>query len=183
MADNQSQAGEGENRQRDREMREARPDGDSTRTKRGPYKRHSRREKLATVIAAEMTGVIETAERTGIPESTIRYWIDDPEFAAIRARTREQLADEIKTVAHLAWQRIAKALRDGTAEPRDAIFAAEKATSLYQLVTGMATSRTESRDLTGTLDDAELVAAIREADAIARGVAPPAADPAEGAGL
>ena len=129
-------------------------------------------------MAAEMSGLTETAKTTGIPKSTIAYWLESPEFAQIRTRTREALADEIKTVAHLAWQRIGESLRDGTMEPRDAVFAAEKATSLYQLVTGMATTRTESRDISGTLSDADLIAAIREADAIASGSGTPTS-PAE----
>jgi hypothetical protein len=130
---------------------------------------YTKRQKLAAVVAAEMTGQTMAAEATGIPRKTIDYWLDHPEFAEVRRRTREALADEIKVVAHLAWLRIAESLRDGTMEPRDAVFAADKATSLYQLVTGMATSRTESRDLTGTIDDAELAAAIREAEALAGG--------------
>lgn len=113
----------------------------------------SRREKLAAVMAAEMVGVVQASEQTGVPESTIRYWAEKPEFAEFRARTREELAEEVKVVAHLAWKRVAETLP--TMEPRDALFAADKASSLLQLVTGQATSRTETRDLTDSLDDHE----------------------------
>lgn len=138
------------------------------------HRRYNKRQKLAAVLAAEMSGVVAAEEQTGIPESTIRYWMDKPEFAEVRAKTREDLADEIKVVAHLAWRRIAEALRTGEMEPRDATFAAEKATSLQILMSGGATVRTESRDITGTLSDAELDAAILEAEALARGAAPEA---------
>ena len=131
-----------------------------------PRRSYTKRQKLAAVLAAEMGGVVQAEKQTGISESTIRYWMDQPEFAEVRAKTREDLADEIKVVAHLAWQQIASALRAGTMEPRDAIFAAEKATSLQLLMSGDATSRTETRDITGTLSDLDVIAAVREADAL-----------------
>lgn len=127
-------------------------------------RRYTKRQKLATVMAVEMSSLTETAETTGIPKSTIAYWLDDPELAAIRTKTREDLAEDIKVVAHLAWQRVAQALRSGEMEPRDATFAAEKATSLQILMTGGATARTELRDITGTLDDADVIEALRAAD-------------------
>lgn len=126
-------------------------------------RRYDRKTKLAAVIAAEMSGITEASKQTGIPKQTIDYWMDDPEFGRIRTKTREDLADEIKVVAHLAWQRIAEALSAGTMEPRDALFAAEKATSLRLLMAGDATSRTETRDITGSLEDTDIAAAIREA--------------------
>lgn len=130
------------------------------------HRRYTKRTKLAAVMAAEMSGVVAAEEQTGIPESTIRYWMDKPEFAEVRAKTREDLADEIKVVAHLAWRRIAEALRTGEMEPRDATFAAEKATSLQILMTGGATARTESREL-NDLPDSAYVDAIREARRLA----------------
>ena len=121
-----------------------------------PYRKYDKRTKLAAVIAADMVGVVQAEKQSGIPESTIRYWMDKPEFAEIRAKTREDLADEIKVVAHLAWQRTAEALRDGTIEPRDILFAAEKATGLQLLMSGEPTSRNELRDITKEFDDHEL---------------------------
>ncbi len=128
------------------------------------HRRYQKREKLSAVLAAEMGGVVQAEAATGIPESTIRYWMSQPEFAEVRAKTREDLADEIKVVAHLAWKRIAEALRSGEMEPRDAIFAAEKATSLQLLMAGEATARTENVSITDGLDDHErdaLAAAIQ----------------------
>ena len=133
------------------------------------YQRRPKRVKLAAVMAAEMSGVTAASEQTGIPATTISYWMHRPEFAEIRSKTREDLADEIKTVAHLAWKRIGEALADGELEPRDAIFAAEKATSLQILMTGGATARSEVRDITGTLADADVIEAIRAAEQAAAG--------------
>jgi len=129
------------------------------------HRRYTKRTKLAAVMAAEMGGVVQAQDQTGIPESTIRYWMDQPEFAQVRAKTREDLAEEISTVAHLAWQRVARALASGEMEPRDAIFAAEKATSLQLLMSGEATARTENVSITDGLDDHEKAAlggAIRD---------------------
>lgn len=120
------------------------------------YRKYDKRTKLAVVMAAEMSGLSVTADETGIPKTTIAYWMDQPEFVQIRTKTREDLADEIKVVAHLAWQRTAEALRDGTIEPRDILFAAEKATGLQLLMSGEPTSRNELRDITKEFDDHEL---------------------------
>lgn len=135
------------------------------------HRRYTKRVKLAAVMAAEMGGVVQAEEQTGIPESTIRYWMNKPEFAEVRAKTREDLADEVKVAAHLAWKRVIEAMP--TMEPRDAIFAAEKATSLQLLLTGGATARTETRDITGTISDAELTAAILEAESLVTALGSP----------
>ncbi len=144
-------------------------------------RRYTKREKLATVLAADMSGLTPTAEATGIPKSTIFYWMDQPEFAHVRTKTREDLREEISTVAHLAWQRVARALASGEMEPRDAIFAAEKATSLQLLMAGEATARNEIVSITDGLDDHEkraLSDAIR--DELARRADAQAAKPAVG---
>lgn len=143
-------------------------------------RRYTKRQKLATVMAAEMTSLTEASETSGIPLTTIKYWMDSPEFAEVRSKTREDLAEEIKVVAHLAWQYVTKAMQTGTMEPRDAIFAAEKATSLQILMTGGATARTETRDISGTLSDADIIATIRAADDYARAGHPGAAEATEG---
>lgn len=110
-----------------------------------PPTKYTRKQKLAAVLAADLAGVVHAEQATGIPESTIRYWLDKPEFAQFRAKAREEMAEEIKVVAHLAWQRIAATI--GQMEPRDALFAAEKATTLHLLMSGEATTRSEHRDL------------------------------------
>lgn len=52
----------------------------------------------------------------------------------------------------------------------------------YRLEVGEATTRNESRDITGTLTDADLDAAIREAEQVGSGLGgpPPTEDPPEG---
>jgi transposase-like protein len=118
-------------------------------------RRYTTKEKLSAVLAADMVGLNAAAKQTGIAKQTIDYWMDRPEFGQFRTKAREDMAEEIKVVAHLAWQMAAEALRSGRMEPRDILFAAEKATNLQLLMTGEATSRTETRSLTDDLDDHE----------------------------
>lgn len=135
-----------------------RPMADSPSTGGRPVakrRKYTRRQKLSAVMAAEMVGVTQAAEQSGIPHQTISYWLERPEFGEYRRKAREELAEEVEVVAHLAWQRVAEALRGGRLEPRDALFAADKATTLYQLVSGQATSRTEHRELLADFDDHE----------------------------
>jgi Asp-tRNA(Asn)/Glu-tRNA(Gln) amidotransferase B subunit len=118
-------------------------------------RRYERTTMLSVVMAADMVGVVAAAEQSGIPESTIRYWAEKPEFAEYRAKAREDMEHEVAIVAHLAWQRVAEALRENRLEPRDALFAADKATTLYQLVSGQATVRTENREILHDFADGE----------------------------
>ena len=118
-------------------------------------KRHSEATKLSVVMAAEMVGVTAAAEAAGVPHQTVSYWMEKPEFSEYRRKAREDLKDEITVVAHLAWQRVAEGLHKGVLEPRDALFAAEKATTQYLLLSGEATSRTETRTFTDDLSDDE----------------------------
>ena len=130
-----------------------------------PRRPYTRKQKLATVMAAELVGVTEAAKQAHIPHQTVSYWMDRPEFGEYRRKAREDLAEEVGVVAHLAWQRVAEALRADRLEPRDALFAADKATSLFQLVSGQATQRTETRDLSTLLPDHEKEALADAIDA------------------
>lgn len=117
------------------------------------HRRYTKRQKLSAVMATEMAGVVQASKQTGIPATTIEYWLHKPEFADIRTKTREDLVEEVKVVAHLAWKRVGETM--ATMEPRDAMFAAEKASTILQLLSGQATSRSEVRDITDAFDDHE----------------------------
>jgi len=121
-----------------------------------PHVTRNKRTKLAAVMAAEMSGVVEAAKQTGIPATTIEYWLHKPEFAAIRTKTREDLAEEYKVAAHVTIARLIELAP--IMEPRDVIFAAEKSATILALLRGEATSRTETRTLTDGLDDHEKAA-------------------------
>lgn len=132
-------------------------------------RRYTRAQKVTAVLAADATSTLAAAEASGIPRKTIAYWLDQPEFATLRQNAREKLAEEAQVVARLAWQKLGQAIANGQLDGRDLVTAAGMAIDKSQLLNGGATARTEARDITGTLTDAELAAIVREADALASG--------------
>ena len=117
------------------------------------HRRYTKREKATVVMAAIASNTAAAAEQTGVPESTIRYWLERPEFVELRAKTQEERADGMRTLALLAMDRLAQLLP--TMEPRDLIVLMGVATEKGQLLAGQATERTEHRDITDGLDDHE----------------------------
>lgn len=144
-------------------------------------RRYTKRQKMTAVLAADMTSQEAAAEATGIPRKTLAYWMDDPEFADLRHNAREKMADETLTVARLAWGKLAERIKSGDIETRDLVLATGMATDKAQLLNGGATARSENRDISGTISDAELTAAIREAEDLTRGSRSGTPEEAEGA--
>lgn len=142
-------------------------------------RRYNRTERVAAILAADASSITAAAEATGIPRKTIAYWLDRPEFADLRQNAREGMAEDALHVARLAWRKLGEAIAEGALEPRDLVIATGMATDKSQLLNGGATARSENRDITGTISDAELVAAIRETEQIVAGAG--SAEPAEGA--
>ena len=82
-------------------------------------RRYTRKTKASAVITAEMTSVLAASEATGIPRTTIGYWVEQPEFVILRQKTREELAAGSILLAHLAQAELTKKIRAGEVEPRD----------------------------------------------------------------
>lgn len=118
-------------------------------------RRYSRKTKAAAIIAATVSTAAAAAEATGIPRTTIDYWLDQPEFVELRKKTREEMAAGSMVLAHLAADELGKKIRAGEVEPRDLATIYGIAIDKGQLLTGAATSRTETRALTEALDDHE----------------------------
>lgn len=116
-------------------------------------RRYSQRQKVAAVTAAAASSVLAAAQESGIPARTIGYWMEQPEFAEIRQRTREDLAEEFRVLAHKATARLIDLLP--SMEARDVAVVASMSTDKSQLLSGGATIRSEHRDITATLDDHE----------------------------
>jgi hypothetical protein len=108
---------------------------------------YTRRQKVTAVLAADMTNPKAAAEAIGVPRSTLRAWLEKPEFATLRQNARESIAEEAIVVARLAYQALGNAIIAGRVEPRDLINAAGMATEKALLASGEATSRSEHRDL------------------------------------
>lgn len=147
-----------------------------------PRRRYTKTEKVSAVLAADASSTLAAAEATGIPRKTIAYWLDRPEFAELRQNAREGIAEDALMVARLAWKKLGQAIADGSLEPRDLVIATGMATDKSQLLNGGATARTEARDITGSISDAELDAAIREAVEITTGGGSPEAPSEPSAG-
>lgn len=105
-------------------------------------RRYTKRQKATTVIAAEMATVAAAAAAAGIPETTVRYWMDSPEFVALRAKTREDMAEEASTLAHKVLGEISRRLDEF--EPRDMAILFGVLVDKGQLLSGQPTSRHES---------------------------------------
>ena len=133
------------------------------------HRRYSRRQKVTAVIAAEMSSLTEAAASNDVPITTLDYWMDLPEFVELRKKTREDMAEESKALAHKTLA-VIKAKIDQF-EPRDLTILYGVLVDKGQLLTGQATSRAETRQLTEGLDDHEKEAlrtiiadAIKEAE-------------------
>lgn len=124
------------------------------------HRRYTRKDKVAAVTAAAASSVLAAAQETGIPRTTIAYWLEQPEFVELRQRTREQTAEEFMVIAHLALDRLRSLIP--TMDARDLTVLVSMSADKGQLLSGGATSRTETRDLTADLDDHER-AALKDA--------------------
>src|SRR5258706_4079321 len=116
------------------------------------HRRYTKHQKASVVIAAEMSTVAAAAEGSGIPDTTIRYWMDLPEFVELRNKTREERATAAVTMSMIVLAEIRRRLPEF--EPRDLSTLYGILTDKGQLLGGEATSRTENlRLITGGLAD------------------------------
>lgn len=118
-------------------------------------RRYTKRQKVVAITAAMASSVTAASEQLKIPATTIDYWMDRPEFVKLREKTREDLANEMKMLAHLAAKALSDKIEAGEVEPRDLVVALGIVTDKAQLLSGAATARTETRALSDGLDDHE----------------------------
>lgn len=119
-------------------------------------RRYTRKEKVAAVSAAAASSVLAAAEQSGIPESTVRYWWHSAQFAELRDRTREQTAEDFAVIQHLGLARLVDLIP--SMDARDLTVLVSMAADKSQLLSGGATSRTETRSLTEGFSDHERTA-------------------------
>lgn len=119
-------------------------------------RRYTKRQKAAAVVTAELSSTMAAAEATGIPRTTIAYWLDDPAFVTLRQKTRQDAAEGFDILMHMAQGRLRELIP--TMEARDLTILLGVATEKAQLLAGQPTSRTETRALTDGLDDHEKAA-------------------------
>lgn len=119
------------------------------------------RARAAGIAAVE--GVTEAERQTGIPKQTIDYWLNKPEFGHLRTTARDTVADQFWVGIQVGLEQIVAGLKSD-APLKDKAAALATLYDRHALLTGGATGRTESRDITGTLSDRDVVDAIREAE-------------------
>ena len=118
-------------------------------------RRYTKAEKAQAVAAAAMTSTEAASESLGIPRRTLGYWTTLPEFAELRQKTREDVADMFWGAVQIGVDQVAIGLLDPDAPLRDKSVALGILYDKHALLTGQATSRSESRALTEDMDDHE----------------------------
>lgn len=119
------------------------------------HRRYSARTKARAVGIAVVEGVTRAEEETGIPKETIHYWTHDPTFAQLRTRARDEFLAEMWAGVQLGVRALIKGLDGDEAPLRDKSQAVDVLARNYQLMSGAATSRTETKELTDGLTDDE----------------------------
>lgn len=139
-------------------------------------RRYTKAEKATVVIAAELSTAAAASQATGVPESTVRYWLDNPKYAELRVKTREEAAAGFSVLMYMAQERLRELIP--TMEPRDLTILLGVSAEKSQLLGGGPTSRTETRALSDDFDDDEKQRLRDWIDALPATVGVPASDPA-----
>jgi hypothetical protein len=149
-------------------------------------RRYTAKERAKATGIAAAEGVTAAERATGIPKQTIQYWTTKPDFVRLRTTAREMVADQFWVGIQVGLEQVIEGLRSDVPLKEKAVALA----TLYDrhaLLTGGATARSESRDITGSLSDTDVLTAIRAAEDYARtghsGTAETAPGAPEGEGL
>ena len=127
---------------------------------------YTQTEKAHAVATATLTSTKRASRELGIPNTTIKGWVKDPRFAGLQNETREAVVDELWVAIQVGIREVAMGLTSPEASLKDKAVALGILYDKHALLTGGATARSEARDITGTLSDADLIAAVREAERI-----------------
>ena len=144
-------------------------------------RRYTKTEKAAAVGRALNSSTEAAAKALGIPRTTLIYWLDDPEFDALRHETRDAVAESMWAAIQVGIKEVANGLTDPNTALRDKSVALGILYDKHALLTGGATARAENRDITGSITDADLISAIREAEHLTRASAGGATEATEAA--
>lgn len=145
--------------------------------------KYSLEQRSEAVGLAASVGQTKAAEATGIPKQTIDWWMRN-EFKHLVDAARDTVAERFWLAVQVGLGSVVEGF-DSQAPLKDKAYALGVVYDRYALLTGGATTRSENRDITGTLSDSELVAALREAERLAAGERTPAEAPGspEGEGV
>jgi hypothetical protein len=126
----------------------------------------SHKDKLVAVVASEVNGVTETARALRVTKATLQSWRDEAVLLPYVEATRNQIMGDAATVAEKAWAELLMRLQNEAEKfsTRDLVVVAAEATNKMQLLSGGATSRTETQNITDHFseeDTQEVVNAAR----------------------
>ena len=144
-------------------------------------RRYTHAEKAKAVAAAEVNGVTQAADSLGIPRKTLEYWVDAPQFADLRQKTREEKRDGYRVLVALAQKRLMELIP--SMEPRDLTILLGVSQDKDLLLGGDATTRSEVNTFHGYNDHekravAELIRSAVAGDGPSAGPAGDAEGPA-----
>ena len=115
---------------------------------------YTRSQRAEIVGNAEVIGIRPAARKARVPESTIRHWRVTPEMAQLRAEKREDVAADVWAAFQMGVRRVMELL-PLTDDLQKVATAAGIIYDKYALLSGGATSRSESRELPVEFDDHE----------------------------
>ena len=139
-------------------------------------RRYTAKQKAELVALAAVEGVTEASRISEVPKTTIQYWTEQPEFAQLRTTAREKVEEAFNVAIQVGLRALMSNWQQ--ASLKDQAYALGVIYDRHALMTGSATSRTESREL-NDLPDSTYVEAIREFEAITRAGSPSPSVPAE----
>lgn len=129
-------------------------------------RRYTKVDRAKALGIAAVKGQTAAADETGIPLSTLHQWWLKPEYAELRTTAREDVVEQFRVAMQVGIAEVEKGLRSD-APLRDKAVAVSMLAEKFALFSGQATSRTETSDITSTLNDHEREALRRTiADAL-----------------
>lgn len=120
------------------------------------HRRYTATVKATAVGIAAVDGVTEAEKQTGIPKTTIDYWLRKPEFEQLRTTAQEIVAEDFWAGVQIGIEEVSKGLRDPDVPLRDKAQALGVIYDRFALLTGGATSRSERREILSDFDDHEI---------------------------
>lgn len=114
---------------------------------------------------SEVNGVRRTARKAGVPVSTLEHWRQHGEMAQLRTQKREDVAADVWAVFQAGVRRIQELLPI-TEDMGKVAVATGIIYDKYALMSGQATTRSETKALTEGLQDHEKEALRRLLDEI-----------------
>lgn len=117
-------------------------------------RRYSARTKAKAVGIAVVDGVTAAERVTGIPKTTIDYWLDKPEFVQLRTTAREKVVEQLWVGIQVGVEELTAGIR-GDAPLNHKAAAFDSLAERYALLNGEATARTENRELLSSFNDGE----------------------------